>query len=113
MQFTVVGLDGKDDQAMDRRLAVRPDHIATGEQLRENGNLWFAAALLDHAGKMVGSVYHLQFATQKDFDSWYETEPYVVGDVWRDVSIHKSVTRNPWQFTDGRDQNWFETYTAE
>jgi len=33
MQFTIIGLDGKDEKALERRLAVRDAHIALGEEL--------------------------------------------------------------------------------
>lgn len=28
------------------------------------------------------------------------------GDVWRDITVHRSNTREPWQFN--RPQEWFE-----
>ena len=56
MQFLVIGLDGRDSKAMDRRLAARKDHIALGDKLLASGNMWYGAALLDDNGKMKGSV---------------------------------------------------------
>ncbi len=43
MQFLVIGLDGKNSKAMDRRLAVRKDHIAPGDKLLASGNMWYGA----------------------------------------------------------------------
>jgi len=39
MQFLVVGLDGKDEKAMERRMAAREAHIEMGDKLVESGNV--------------------------------------------------------------------------
>jgi len=111
MQYVVIGLDGTDDEASSRRAAARPAHLVLGDELLKSGNLWFAAALLDNDGVMNGSVYHLNFESYSKFQSWYETEPYIVGDVWRTVNIHNANTRDPWQFS--HDKEWFEKYSVE
>ncbi len=36
---------------------------------------------------MIGSSMHVAFADEAAFRAWYDAEPYVTGDVWRDVSI--------------------------
>lgn len=106
MQFLVLGYDGNDEGAMDRRMAVRPDHIALGDELLASGNLWYAAALTGEGGKMIGSMYMVDFADRAELDSWMEREPYVTGDVWRRVEIHECTTRDPWQFN--RPREFFE-----
>ncbi len=106
MQFVIIGLDGTDDKALERRMAVREKHIALGDELVKGGNLWYAAALLHDDGSMKGSVYIVNFSSEKEFQEYMDKEPYVTGDVWRDVRVHKSNTRNPWQFN--RDREWFE-----
>ena len=98
MQFLVIGLDGTDDKAMERRLAVREDHIKLGERLVKSGNTWYGAALLDDNGNMKGSVFMVDFPSKKELNRWLEREPYVTGDVWQDITIHKCNTREPWQF---------------
>lgn len=37
MQFLIIGRDGTDDKAMERRMKARPAHIAMGEKLFEAG----------------------------------------------------------------------------
>jgi uncharacterized protein YciI len=106
MQFVIIGLDGTDDQAAARRQAARPDHITMGDKLLESGNLWYGAALLHDDGSMKGSMYVVSFPSEEEFNEYLKKEPYIVGDVWRDVTIHKSNTRDPWQFN--RPQEWFE-----
>ena len=106
MQFVVVGLDGTDDQAMDRRLAVRADHIALGDELFKSGNMWYGAALWDDNGQMKGSMLLMDFPSEKELQEWLDIEPYVTGDVWRSIEIHKANVRDPWQFN--RPKEFFE-----
>ena len=56
MQFLVIGLDGTDDSAKERRAAVREQHIAMGNELLKSGSMWYGAALLDDDGNMKGST---------------------------------------------------------
>lgn len=106
MQFVIIGLDGTDSDAPARRQAVRADHIKKGDELLEQGHLLYAAALLHDDGTMKGSMYLMNFKNEEQLHTYMKTEPYVVGDVWQDISIHKSNTRDPWQFN--RPQEWFE-----
>ncbi|MDZ7786458.1 MAG: YciI family protein [Candidatus Saccharibacteria bacterium] len=106
MQFVIIGLDGTDNEAPARRQKVRQDHIKKGDELLASGNLWYGAALLHDDGSMKGSMYVMYFDNQEDFDDYLKTEPYVVGDVWKDITVHKSNTRDPWQFN--RSEEWFK-----
>jgi len=106
VQFIVIGLDGTDKDAPERRQKVRQAHIDMGEELRQAGNMWYGAALLHDDGSMKGSMILVDFPSEKELQKWLGEEPYIVGDVWRDVTIHKSNTRDPWQFN--RSQEWFE-----
>ena len=45
MQFLIIGKDGTDEKAKERRLATRPAHIAFGDELLASGNMWYGAAL--------------------------------------------------------------------
>ena len=107
MQFVVIGMDGTDKEAPARRQEARPDHLKMGDELVKSGNLWYAAALLHEDGTMKGSVYIMNFPTEQELHGWMEKEPYVTGKVWKDITIHKSNTRDPWQFN--RPKEWFET----
>lgn len=109
MQFVIVGLDGIDPEAPARRQAVRQEHIAMGDKLLESGNLFYGAALLNDDGSMKGSMYVMNFPSEKGLQDYLAEEPYIKGDVWRDVTVHKSNTRDPWQFS--RPQEWFENNT--
>lgn len=106
MQFVIIGLDGIDEDAPTRRQAVRQDHIKKGDELLTSGNLWYGAALLHDDGSMKGSMYVMDFPSEEALQEYLKTEPYVVGDVWRDITVHKSNTRDPWQFN--RPEEWFK-----
>ena len=106
MQFVIIGLDGTDSDASARRQTVRADHIKKGEELLAKGHLLYAAALLHDDGTMKGSMYLMNFNSETDLQAYLRTEPYVTGKVWQVITIHKSNTRDPWQFN--RDKEWFE-----
>lgn len=98
MQFVIIGLDGTDKDAPARRQAARQNHIQKGDELLASGNLYYGAALLNDDGSMKGSMYVVEFTDKKELQEWLDTEPYVVGEVWKDITIHRSNTRDPWQF---------------
>lgn len=106
MQFLIIGHDGKDEKAMERRLAARPAHIELGEQLRQSGNMWYGAALWDDEKNMIGSMLLMDFPSEKELHEWLDREPYVIGKVWEEIEIHKCNVRDPWQFN--RPKEWFE-----
>lgn len=106
MQYVIVGLDGTDENALDRRLAVRADHIALGEKMTADGNMLYGAALLHDDGTMKGSMLVLDFDSDDELNNWLDDEPYVLGKVWEKIDIHKSNIRDPWQFN--RTKEWFE-----
>jgi len=106
MQFLIIGLDGTDKNAKKRRLAVREDHISLGDELVKSGNVWYGAVLLDDDNNMKGSVFMVDFPSEKELNEWLEREPYVTGGVWKNITIHKCNTRDPWQFN--RPKEFFE-----
>ncbi|MDL2363047.1 MAG: YciI family protein [Patescibacteria group bacterium] len=108
MQFVIIGLDGTDDEAPARRQAVRQDHIKRGDELLASGNLLYGAALLNDDGSMKGSMYVMSFPNEEELNEYLKTEPYVIGDVWKDITVHKSNTRDPWQFN--RPEEWFKDH---
>ena len=87
MQYTIIAKDYKDEDAINRRLKVREDHITLGKKLKSEGNALYAAALLDEEENMNGSVYIVDFSSKKELDDWLRIEPYMVGRVWEKVEI--------------------------
>ncbi|MCG8566539.1 MAG: YciI family protein [Desulfobacterales bacterium] len=88
MQFIVTGLDGKDQGALDRRMAAREDHLAMAKTMADTGKWLYAAAILDDDGKMIGSVIICEFESKEELKAqWLDREPYVLGKVWERVEI--------------------------
>lgn len=106
MQFLIIGIDGDDDKALERRLAARGAHIALGDELLAAGNMWYGAAILRDDGSMRGSALFMDFKDEAELHEWLKREPYVTGDVWRSLTIHRCNTRDPWQFN--RSKDFFE-----
>jgi len=107
MQFFVKGLDGKDSEAMNRRLAVREAHLALGDKLEVSGNRWYGVVLLNDDGKMIGSVAIMDFPSEKEFQEYLDKEPYVVGKVWKTIEVHKCNVKRPWKFN--RPKSFFDS----
>src|SRR3989338_5755851 len=106
MQFLVIGKDGKDAKAPERRLAVREAHLKLGDEMEASGNRWYGCVMVDDDGKMIGSMAVMDFPSRADLDKWLQREPYVVGKVWETVEVHKCNVTDPWKFN--RPQSFFE-----
>ena len=85
MQFLIIGKDGADAQALERRMATRAAHLAySGENL---ANLIIGVATLNEAGQMNGSTFIVDFPDRAALDAWLAKEPYVVQGVWQEVTV--------------------------
>lgn len=87
MQFVVLGYDGDDDGAPQRRSTARDAHLASLSTLKSSGNVLYGAALLDQDEKMIGSMIVCDFSSKEELNKWLESEPYVLSGVWRTVEI--------------------------
>lgn len=87
MQYIVTAYDGTDEKALERRLAVREQHLKGIEENFQTGRHLYGGALLDNAGKMIGSVMVVEYDTRQELDKWLENEPYVVGNVWQKIEV--------------------------
>ncbi|MGI8419302.1 MAG: YciI family protein [Candidatus Levyibacteriota bacterium] len=102
MQFLVLGYDGKDNEALSRRQAMREQHITLSSELMEKGNMWFGASLRDEKGTMIGSALFMNFKDKEALQKWLDIEPYMVGKVWEKVEIKPCSVRDPWLFSRAR-----------
>lgn len=87
MQFLVVARDGTDDGAPARRTAVRAAHIEGAKAMAASGAMILGGALLDDQGAMIGSSCIVEFDDRAALDAWLAADPYVTGDVWRNIEI--------------------------
>lgn len=106
MQFLVIGKDGTDAKAMERRMAVRKTHLALGDQMEQSGHRWYGAVLLNDKNEMVGSMAVMDFPSEKELHEWLDKEPYVTGNVWKSIEVIKCNVKKPWHFN--RPQSFFE-----
>ena len=79
MQYLVIAYDKQD--ALERRLASRDEHVEGVRKLMAEGKILNAAALIED-DEMVGSSLYIDFETDEEIDAWLESEPYVKNDVW-------------------------------
>jgi uncharacterized protein YciI len=86
MQFLIIARDFK-PEGLQRRLAVRSQHVALGDKLRASGNFLYGVAMLDDEGTMRGSTMVMDFGSKTELDAWLKTEPYVTGHVWENIEI--------------------------
>lgn len=86
-QWVVIARDGRDAEALARRMKARPAHFEGLKPMLEAGTLRVGGAMLDDGGKMCGSVAMVEFPDRAALDAWLAEEPYVTGDVWRDIEV--------------------------
>ncbi|WP_435357097.1 YciI family protein [Emticicia sp. SJ17W-69] len=86
-QYVIVAQDGRDEAALERRMAARPEHLAGAKALKEKGNFVVGGAMLDDNDKMIGSVMILQFESDEKMQEWYDNEPYIKDGVWKFVEV--------------------------
>lgn len=87
MQYLIIAHDGKDEDGISRRKAVREQHLALARQMQQEGKGIIGGAILDDRGNMVGSARVVEFATRSELDEWLKIEPYMTGRVWERVEI--------------------------
>lgn len=87
MQFIVIGHDGKDEGALERRMAAREAHLKVCAESVASGNQLIGAAMMDESGKMNGSVMVMDFPDRAALDAWLAREPYVSGKVWDKIEV--------------------------
>ena len=87
LQFVIIAEDGTDDLALERRMAVRPQHFEGARKLKAENHYVLGGAMLDSNGKMSGSVMVVQFETEESLKDWLSKEPYITGNVWKQVTV--------------------------
>lgn len=87
MQFLVIGHDGTDSEALQRRLDNREAHIASAKKLKEQGLLLNAGAILDDNEKMIGSAVIFDVESREQLDELIAQDPYTQNGVWVSVDI--------------------------
>ncbi|MEX6687993.1 YciI family protein [Danxiaibacter flavus] len=86
-QFLILAEDFKDGEALDRRLAVREQHLERARNEQAKGILKVGGATISDAGKMHGSMLVVELENQDAVKQWIAEDPYVTGRVWDEIRI--------------------------
>ena len=86
-QYLVTGYDFQDEAALERRMAVRPQHLEGVKKLKAAGNYVIGGAMLSEEGRMIGSTMIVQFESLADLNGWLDSEVYISGKVWEKVNV--------------------------
>ncbi|MDT8716485.1 hypothetical protein IAI10_07420 [Clostridium sp. 19966] len=87
MQFLITAYDYKDEDAINRRLAAREEHLKLASKMASTGITLYGGPILDDKEKMIGSVFIVEFTSRNEIDEWFKIEPYVLGNVWENIDI--------------------------
>lgn len=87
MQFILVAFDGTDSGALERRMKVRPEHLAKTAIIKKTGQFICGGAILDDDGKMIGSMILYDVQNREELDKILENEPYISSGVWEKIDI--------------------------
>lgn len=91
MWYVITGTDHP--ESLERRLAVRPAHVARLEQLQAEGRLLlagpFPAIDSEQPGPagFTGSLIVAEFASLADAEQWAGADPYADAGVYASVSV--------------------------
>lgn len=87
MQYVVHAYDHTGPDALDRRMAARPAHLAYVAQLKEKGQFLLGGALLNSDGNMMGSMLVLDMETEDQLNDYLQADPYIVQGVWDRIDV--------------------------
>lgn len=87
MQFMITAYDGKDEMALERRLAAREEHLKLVEKLFDEKKYLYGMAILDENEKMIGSCVVVDFPSREAVEEYLSIEPYVRGNVWQEIEV--------------------------
>jgi len=87
MQFLLIAHDGTDAGALDRRMKSRPEHLEKIAKVKKAGEFLCGGAILDDAGKMIGSMILYEMPDRATLDERLKEEPYIYNKVWEKVEI--------------------------
>lgn len=87
MRYLLLGYDGTDEGALDRRLAAREEHLENLEKLVKSGNILYAVAMINAEGNMYGSAVVYDYPDRCSLDKALQDEPYIKQNVWQKIEV--------------------------
>lgn len=97
MAFLIIGRDGTDENAMERRMGARDAHLNYMKDNLAAGTMIMGAAMLNDEKKMIGSIIMTNHATRAEVDAWLAAEPYVEAKVWESVDVQECAVAPSFQ----------------
>lgn len=91
MLYMIIGKDVPD--SLQRRLAVRPEHVARLQQLKDEGRLLLAGPLpaidAEDPGPagFTGSLIVAEFTSLPAAREWADNDPYLANGVYQSVTV--------------------------
>lgn len=90
MPFFVVTCTDNDD-VLEKRLEIRPEHIKRLEKLNNEGRLITAGALPKDPNNIkrgfYGSILIVEFNSREDLDKWLKDEPFLREKVYSNIDV--------------------------
>jgi len=87
MQFLIVARDRPDADARIKRAKARAEHMRLLHQLKGDGNIHDAGAILSDQGEIVGSMIIASFPDRASLDAYISVEAFKRDGVWDDIDI--------------------------
>lgn len=87
MEYFIIFAQDKEN-ALEKRLSVRPQHLARLQQLQAEGRLLTAGPTPTFDGSSItGSVVIAQFSSLEEAENWLKSDPYVEAEVYAEAVI--------------------------
>ncbi len=99
MLYTIVGTDYPD--SLEKRMAVRPDHVKRLKQLQSEGRLIIAGPnpAIDSADPgeagFSGSLIIAEFDSLEQAQQWASEDPYIQASVYQSVEVKPYIQALP------------------
>lgn len=91
MHFIVIAYDSKDKKAIERRKAVREEHMRLVKEMFDSDKWLYAVGILNNDNIPIGSMVVCDFPSREELEGqWLKKEPYILGNVWEKIEINKA-----------------------
>ncbi|MEP6683181.1 MAG: YciI family protein [Parafilimonas sp.] len=87
-QFLILAEDYKDENALNRRLAIRETHLQRMREEKKAGRFIIGGAKLNDRKNMYGSMLILDLENENAVWKWLHVDPYFTAKVWEEIHIY-------------------------
>jgi uncharacterized protein YciI len=88
MTYLVIAWDGRDPEALQRRQAVREQHLREIQPAVDGGVVQLGGAILDDEGQMIGSALVVEAASREELDALLRQDIYSRAGVWQRLEVY-------------------------